>query len=342
MANFFDRFNPFKNFQIGNFGDDETPPTSSQKVQIELPKKKEEKPFKKVISQNKLPQYDRREKITPAKLVKLAKIRKAREEEQLKFWPDGKLAAPGVILRSALFGVRVKREKRVNYERAVIASYGTSKIIYTGTQLDQNDLDVLLTLFDLQKRVKLGSQIEIQESQFLKMLGYTSNCQDNFNMVRNALARLKATCVEIHDGNMEYYGSLIGPVERDKKTGVLTFQFDLKILSIFNVSVRQDRTLRSLLCSDLAKWLYAYLCSHTSPHEVRIDTLKPLTGSKITKEADFRIKLKEALNELKAIDAVIEYCLNKKKDNNGPYWVLTVWKSLVPTSPPLVQDLTAK
>lgn len=55
--------------------------------------------------------------------------------------PDGRRAVPNVVLRSALFGAFGKGH-RSYFEREQIAAYGNVEIIYTGSRLDQGDLDV--------------------------------------------------------------------------------------------------------------------------------------------------------------------------------------------------------
>ena len=226
---------------------------------------------------------------------------------QLAFWPDDKLNAPAVILRSALFGL-VERGKRKAVQRKEIASWRGSKLLYTGFQLDQADLDIYLCLIDLQKNQVIGKEIETTERRILQASGRRVGGRD-VEWLRNCMSRLTACEVSIEVEGKEYFGPLIVHGVRDKETGgLLKIVLHPKMAELFGSGVWQDRETRNSLGTDLSKWLLGYLSSHSSsirkPHIVRIETLMALCGTRILQRHEFKKKLSRAMAELQAASAV--------------------------------------
>src|SRR5208283_569608 len=70
---------------------------------------------------------------------------------QFPFWPDTDRAAPNTFLRSALFGVVKKGERRYCKNEKLTAWPG-HELAYTGQQLDQYDEDVWMHLVHLHRK----------------------------------------------------------------------------------------------------------------------------------------------------------------------------------------------
>ena len=77
-------------------------------------------------------------------------IRDQEEHPVLPDWPVHTRGVPNIYLRSALFGV-IKRGKRRAVKKETIGTFKGLNIRYTGWQLDQGDLDVLVQSMHLHK-----------------------------------------------------------------------------------------------------------------------------------------------------------------------------------------------
>lgn len=66
------------------------------------------------------------------------------KSRSLPFWPSNYRGVPNIALRSALFGA-IAKGARSYFERENIPAQKNITISYTGSQLDQGDLDAWLT-----------------------------------------------------------------------------------------------------------------------------------------------------------------------------------------------------
>jgi hypothetical protein len=197
-------------------------------------------------------------------------------------------------------------------ERAVLATWEGVTIRYTGWRLDQADLDVWLTALHIAREYNLGMRIPVTVHGILKAMGRCTGKHDH-EWFKSAVARLTACAVEITIGRKTYGGSLIEGFERDEITGDYVLFLNPKLAVLFedNAFTWIDWEQRRGLSRDLAKWLHSYILSHQAtpdnPHRIGLARLRELCGSDIGRLRDFRVKVREAMAELKAAGVVVTW-----------------------------------
>lgn len=217
----------------------------------------------------------------------------------LPFWHYNKRGMPNSILRSALFGV-VARGQRKYQKRERIASIDGVEILYTGEQLDQSDLDAWQGLLSLSRQKRLGITVDFSIKQFLAMLNRSSGKTDR-EWLKMSITRMASTTVEIKQGDLAYGGSLIDEFYRDERTGRYVIVLNEKLVNLFQPSswTAIDWDQRSALKGkQLAQWLHAFYSTHGAPFPYKVETLMRLSGSEIANERQFRYKLKKAFVEV--------------------------------------------
>jgi hypothetical protein len=231
---------------------------------------------------------------------------------QLPLWPELSRGIPNSILRSALFGI-VRRGRRRYVDKALIASWPDISIRYTGINLDQSDLDVWLLAVHLARRQNLGSQIRFSAYGFLNSIGRSKGKQ-NRDWLKNVFTRLTACAVEIAVGNRTYTGPLVHEFfhDSDTKEYVLTVNPRLAMLFDDGYSLLAWET-RTVLRTELAKWIHCFVCSHAPGriHRIGVEGLLELCGSESKNLREFRHRLRDAMGELQAIGEVREWSLDK-------------------------------
>jgi hypothetical protein len=106
---------------------------------------------------------------------------------------DSERTIPNIIARSALFGV-IKRGARQYKDMELIAGKDDVEIYYSGKTLDQADCTVWMQALSFVK--VLGTNIQVNRSLFLKLLGKTTGKKD-YLWLDAALHRLQPTYSEI-------------------------------------------------------------------------------------------------------------------------------------------------
>ena len=218
---------------------------------------------------------------------------------QLPLWAEVCRGVPNSVLRSALFGV-VRRGPRSFQQRVQKASVEGIKIIHTGPQLDQADLDVWEQALQLARTGGLGCRIQFTASQFLKSIG-RDNGKSQHEWLKGAFARLAASVVEIKDGHRAYFGAILSHGGRDDQTGRYVIEMNPKLIELYGLdgwsSVEFDQRM-ALKKRPLAQWLHGYYSSHAKPFPIKVETLHRLCGSHNASTKGFKQDLKSALEKL--------------------------------------------
>jgi hypothetical protein len=200
---------------------------------------------------------------------------------QLPLWAEVCRGVPNSVLRSALFGV-VRRGPRSFQQRVQKASVEGIKIIHTGPQLDQADLDVWEQALQLARTGGLGCRIQFTASQFLKSIG-RDNGKSQHEWLKGAFARLAASVVEIKDGHRAYFGAILSHGGRDDQTGRYVIEMNPKFIELYGLdgwsSVEFDQRM-ALKKRPLAQWLHGYYSSHAKPFPVKVETCTGCAGVK--------------------------------------------------------------
>ena len=153
-------------------------------------------------------------------------------EVQLPLWAQVCRGVPNSVLRSALFGV-MRHGPRSFQQRVQKASVEGVKIIHTGPQLDQGDLDVWEQALQLARTGGLGCRIQFTASHFLKSIGRGTG-KSQHEWLKGVFARLAASVVEIKDGHRAYFGAILHQGGRDDQTGRYVVEMNPKITFYFS------------------------------------------------------------------------------------------------------------
>ncbi len=223
-------------------------------------------------------------------------------DAQLPLWADVCRGVPNSVLRSALFGV-VRRGPRAFQQRVQKASVEGVKIIHTGPQLDQADLDVWEQALQLARTGGLGCRIQFTASQFLKCIG-RGNGKSQHEWLKAAFARLASSVVEIKDAHRAYFGPILHHGGRDDEAGRYVIEMNPKIIELYGLdgwsSVEFGQRM-ALKKRPLAQWLHGYYSSHARPFPIKVETLHRLCGSQNVALKGFKQDLKAALEKLEQV-----------------------------------------
>ncbi len=235
--------------------------------------------------------------------------KKAAEEAELlgremqQLLPDifeDKRAIPNCFLRGALFGM-VRKGRRALVENQPIFTMSQYQVSFSGSEMDQNDLEVWDTLMYLAKERKVDSELRITLYNLCQNMRMPDNGINRKTLV-SRVRRLAFGQVSITANGKEYFGSLIDDGYIDEKgDGKLVIRYNKKLAPLFTDG---DYTLisadiRHLLGDNqLARWLYNFYESHTQPIPFDIDFIRKLCRSD-SELKGFKQKLKIALEEVK-------------------------------------------
>lgn len=209
---------------------------------------------------------------------------------------EGKRAIPNPLLRSALFGL-VKKGKRALVKDEHIFSMSQYEIMFSGEQLDQNDLEVWDTLIFIAKKNGVDNSLRISMYELCKILKL-SPTNTSYEALSKRIQRLQFGQVKITLKNKEYGGSLINDyyVDRDGD-GKIVIEYNKKLAQLFidNDFTYISADIRHLLGdTQLAKWIYNFYESHKDPFPLQIEYLQKLCRSE-SETKEFKRMLKSAL-----------------------------------------------
>jgi hypothetical protein len=222
----------------------------------------------------------------------------------LPVWPGQCRGVPNVALRSALFGA-IKKGARPYLERQEIHAQDGITIRYTGTRLDQGDLDVWETTLHLTREQALGNDCRVKAYQLLKLMG-KADTGGNRDVLDRRLERLKATALTVKVDRYTYMGSLVDEVFKDEETREYVIRLNPKLRTLFEQDqfTQVDWAVRQALDGKpLAQWLHGYYASHAKPFPVKVATLHKLCGSESAEVWKFTQTLRKSLDDVTAANA---------------------------------------
>lgn len=218
----------------------------------------------------------------------------------LPVWEDDTglwMLLPNCLVRTGLFGISNNGKM---LKRTKIPSLAGIEMVYTGGQLVQSDFDVWYGALSLSKAQGNASMIVFGANQFLKMLDRSTGKSDR-EWLKMSMAKLKATAIEVTLGDHTYVGSLLDDFYRDEKSEKYVVKLNLKMASMFapNTWSTLDFKQRSeLRRKPLAQWLHAFYSTHRQPLDYGVEKIMTLCVSECANLADFRKKLRRALEAL--------------------------------------------
>lgn len=230
---------------------------------------------------------------------------------QLNLWKKSERAAPNPILRSALFGV-VQRGRRQEYDNELLESWKGVDLVYSGKELNQNDLDVWLQLIHLHRGGEFGKSVGFTFRGLLRDLGRGGDGR-SIEWLRKTIRRLNKGHIELSTDRYVYGGHLIHDYGWDDYTGDFNITLNPKLVAFFAYDdfTRLEWKTRLRFAKSYTKWLHAFISSHHAPmgdpDKIRLKKLRELSGSKISRLRDFRAKVRHSMNELQEAGVVLAW-----------------------------------
>jgi len=232
---------------------------------------------------------------------------------QLPLWEESLRGIPNEIVRCSLFNARNRAIKRRYFEDEPMFVIGETKVHYRGEELRQDDEIVWMQVLHLARIHLLNELVKFVPASFMKALGWKSRGQENYERLRKILSRLQATAVSfsVKRSDSSVSVSLIRRFEcHDLGKWQVWIEPEMKILfpedyySLIKWQQRLD------LPSGIASKLHSYYASHKEPYPIRVENVKNLCGSTGSLD-DFREKMLEALEHLKAIQFLNQYWIDQ-------------------------------
>jgi hypothetical protein len=259
------------------------------------------------LAERELSKAEARRKLVAAETVPMTPIP---QFTQLPMWGEPVRGMPNDFARGALF-TAVKDGPRKRFSAAHIATLESVDIRYTGDELRQDDLDVVLTLLHFARNQDLKDPIQTRVYAMLKELRWSCNTREKEHLFE-CFTRLRAHEIKIYraQDSTLFAGGIIVKYQ-GKGTGAESDDSDLKIwLDPKIVALLGDDTYTHLNWEErkmlggratLAKWAHVFLSTHKAPYPMKVEKYHELSKSNAKQLWHFREQLESALNRLVAI-----------------------------------------
>ena len=242
--------------------------------------------------------------------LEIIECERKNEEERLKTgiiylptWREDRYGSPNSFLRSALFAAIQSKDRKYLEKTEVFSQQGIT-VTYTGRQLNQEDLTVWLALVDLMKKDPLGKECKFTSHEILKYMNLGTGGRE-YERLENSILRMTACAVVIKTDRSTYGGNLIHNFVIDEITKCYRITLNRHLIKLFDdndwtaIDWEQRKQLKH---KPLCLKLHNYYSSHEKPLPVSLEFLLNITGSTNSQKADFKRKVKAALEELVKID----------------------------------------
>jgi hypothetical protein len=216
-------------------------------------------------------------------------------------WGEEYRAAPNALFRSALFPALRSNEKETRrfIDGEEVFSVAGLKILFTGKQFDQSDLDIYLEILNIARNFPIGTAVKFSAYQLFKSFGITDGAE-NYKRLHSVIVRLCGGVLDVVDHGKRYFGQLLYGGGRDDAMNyeiyinprfAILFGFDT--FSKLNIEKR-----RALGKNNTAKSLYGYYATHINPAAHKVETLCNIAGTKGKNRKSVIIKAHEAMKDV--------------------------------------------
>ena len=233
---------------------------------------------------------------------------------QLPLWPEAVRGVPNSILRGSLFAAIQGKNAR-QCKRELLHESDNLKVIYTGTRLNQSDLDVWECALHLARLQNLGNKIDLTEHSFLRSMDRRTGKSDH-EWLKDTFAKLTACCIEITHNERTYGGSLVQNFYRDEKSGRCVLIIDPKIARLYEGNhstwIQWKERQRIGKRKPLAQWLHGYILSHAKWYPHKVATLRDYSGSETKLLKKFKQNLINALEHLESLQLIKSFSIDDK------------------------------
>lgn len=222
--------------------------------------------------------------------------------------PGDRRAMGNLVLRTPLFRPgRAGSAGRVGYSLTVIYASGGIELLFTGTELRQDDLDVWLELLH-DARDDLAALRRFRVSGLLAALGRSRSAASRHALLAS-LARLAGASFAVKQ-NAKVISLSVRLIKNFRFDGVLcSVELDENAAQLFgehewsSVQLPERRGLKSTL----AQWLHGFFSTHARPFPLRLAYIRQQSGSAIRSDKKFKQEVRAALEELKAVNFLDDF-----------------------------------
>lgn len=213
-------------------------------------------------------------------------------------WPKSNVGSPNRFICSSIFSSIQSRNRLIVNNSEIACEKGIS-IKFTGETLNQEDFQVWKALVGLSKNKSINGSFDATDTTILDMLGFNFYSGGHYHRIRTSLARMSDCNIQItRNDELIYCSSLITFIEKNEKN-IYTIKIS-EPLSVLYMKGNKASNLYidKLRRKHLAQSLYNYYVGRKSTGCVSVETIKKFSGSKNNHMAGFKIKVKNALEEL--------------------------------------------
>lgn len=211
-----------------------------------------------------------------------------------------KSSAPNDVLRGSLFAP-IRRGRRKALASHMVSSNGKVSMFYSGVQLDQADLDVMLGLTRvLNDATATGnvehitsegriewSRVRFTQYSFLKSI-HRKTGKLNYKTLQESLQRLTGE-LRLADEHGSIAGGILGKRFIREEDGMMVVDINHDYIKLFQndqfALIEMD--IRHKLKGDFARWLYGFVLTHTGTSYRKAETLMELSGMSMARIRDF-------------------------------------------------------
>lgn len=249
-----------------------------------------------------------------ARLERSIREKEAAKVYQFPMWPEPERGVPNELIRSALFAAIQSKDRRA-LRAAKVAAQGPYTIEFTGVQLTQAHLDVFEGVMHIARGTHEGNQVKFSAHRLLRLIGRHTGGNEHERLY-GMLQELTATSVAIKKGSDKvFWGSLLpkgaGIGELKRREYVLEVSRELIKLFDRGFSRIEWEQRRALKQKPLACWLQLYYSSHANPYAVKVQFLHEQSGGGTKSLRAFRQNLKAALDEIRAVGAIVSWRIDE-------------------------------
>ncbi len=261
---------------------------------------------------------------------------------ELAGWNCGNWPASNALSNSALFHVQVPNVPRKLYQDEVLASRSNVTIQYTGQELFQDDLDVLLCLLTISKDA-VGAIHEISWAEMLRLLGLPDSGH-RYVKIKKCVRRLRGAYVSVErfypEETLQKKKKMKHPVEdldvcnfiselHIRKGETFQFAIDPWIAQLYSnreYGLVDIKKRLSLGRNDLAKMLQCMIAGQAANiQRYKVSTLLRYSGLSCD-EKHFKLYLATSLKKLIEAKIIFSYDLPRAKRGMAKEQVLVVYK----------------
>lgn len=244
---------------------------------------------------------------TPETLAEKQFYAEAASREIPKFHKASFALAPS-LLKSALFNAASKGD-RVNYTSytPIPVHSNTLKLSYSGTELRQDDLRVLLCLIKIRSGFIATEKIEFKLRAFAVNTLKWADSSTSVTKLKQCLVRLHSARVMIEDANQfESYYSFISDLDMDATSA--TVWLSDRVADLFNNTTltyfNSDERLQAK--DGLRSWLLTFIKADACHAPFKVSKLLEFSGCGYS-ASEFNRALKETLVYLLSIGVIEDF-----------------------------------